>query len=125
MKRKKILSALVVAHNEEKKLFSCLEKLSLADEIIVVLDKTDDRSIHIAKKFKTKIFQGSWDMEGDRRNYGLSKCRGDWILEVDADEHVSPQLFDEIKNVIQISKPGYFLIPFDNYVGKKRIRYGR
>ena len=124
MKRKKILSALVVAHNEEKKLFSCLEKLLLADEIIVVLDKTNDDSKNIAKKFNSKIFHGSWDMEGDRRNFGLSKCKGEWILEVDADEHVSPKLFDEIRNVIQTSQPGYFLIPFDNYIGRKRIRYG-
>ncbi len=124
MKRKKILSALVIAHNEEKKLASCLEKLLLADEIVIILDKTDDNSKSIAKKFKAKIYEGSWIMEGKRRNFGLSKCKGDWILEVDADEHVTPNLFSEIRKAIKKCDPGYFLIPFDNYIGKKRIRYG-
>ena len=124
MKRKKTLSALVIAHNEEKKLESCLKNLLMADELIVVLDKTSDNSKSIAKKFKCKIIEGSWDFEGVRRNYGLSKCKGDWILEIDADEHASDELIMEIKKVIQKSKNGYFLIPFDNYVGKKRIRYG-
>ncbi len=124
MKRKKILSALVVAHNEEKKLSSCLQKLLKADEIVVILDKTTDASINIAAKYTTKVFQGEWNMEGDRRNFGLGKCKGDWILEIDADEHVPEKLFKEIRQVIQNCKPGYFLIPFDNYVGKRRIRYG-
>ena len=49
------LSALIIAHNEEKKTYSCLSKLKLVDEIVVVLDKTNDKSKSIAKKF-TKIF---------------------------------------------------------------------
>ncbi len=124
MKNSIKLSALVVAHNEEEKLNSCLNKLSAADEIVVVLDKTNDNSKKIAKKYTKNIYEGSWELEGKRRNFGLKKCKGDWILEVDADEHISKELFLEIKKRIKYAEPGFFLIPFDNYIGKKRIRHG-
>ena len=122
---KKKLSALVIARNEEKKLKSCLERLLFADEIIVVLDRTKDNSKAVIGQFKkAKIVEGSWEIEGIRRNYGLSLCKGDWILEVDADEHISKELFLEIREKINNAKPGYFLIPFDNYIGKRKVKYG-
>ena len=68
------LSALVVAHNEEQRLDACLSKLTLSDEIVVVLDKTTDNSRNIAKKYTKKIYEGSWELEGKRRNFGLQKC---------------------------------------------------
>lgn len=124
MKNNQKISALVIAQNEEKKLDSCLKKLLYADELVVVLDRTTDRSKQIAKKYNARIFTGSWKIEADRRNFGLKKCLGDWILEVDSDEHVSKKLFLEIKKKIKNSQPGYFLIPFDNYIGKYKVRYG-
>ena len=114
------LSALIIAHNEEKNLPSCLNKLKSMDEIVIVLDKTNDNSKSISKKFTKKIYEGSWKLEGERRNFGLKKCTGDWILEVDADERVTSELLIEIKNKIVLADPGYFLIPFDNFVGKKK-----
>ena len=59
MKNNIKISALVVAHNEEIKLASCLKKLIYADEIVVVLDKTNDKSEIIAKKFRAKIYKGN------------------------------------------------------------------
>ena len=91
------LSALVVAHNEEKQLAQCLECLAFADELVVVLDKCTDGSDAIAALFTKNVIEGSWDIEGDRRNTGLDTCKGDWILEVDADERVKPQLPDQIR----------------------------
>ena len=124
MKKKIQLSALVIAHNEENRIKSCLEKLKLADEIVVVLDKNTDNSKKIIDSFNVKLAQGTWELEGERRNYGLSLCTGDWILEVDADEHVPKSLFLEIRKKINNAVPGYFLIPFDNYIGMQKVKYG-
>ena len=118
------LSALVVAHNEEHQLAQCLECLAFADELVVVLDKCTDGSDAIAALFTENLIEGSWDIEGDRRNTGLDTCTGDWILEVDADERVTPELADEIRGAIQSSHHDHYLIPFDNYVGKTLVRYG-
>jgi glycosyltransferase involved in cell wall biosynthesis len=119
------LSALVVAHNEEKHLPDCLQHLLFADEIVIILDKSTDHSLHIAKKYTDKVIEGSWNIEGDRRNLGIENCQGEWILEVDADERVSPALAEEIRQVISgATNCDYYNIPFDNYIGKRLVRYG-
>ncbi len=118
------LSALVVAHNEQAQLADCLERLAFADEIVVVLDDCSDRSAAIARRFTDKIVEGAWVIEGERRNLGIESCRGDWILEVDADERASAALGEEVRRVIADAEPGYFLVPFDNYIGDRLVRYG-
>lgn len=118
------LSALVVAHNEEDNLDACLSTLTFADEIVVVLDKCTDGSKAIAAKFTDQLIEGSWDIEGPRRHAGIDACTGDWILEVDADERVTPELAAEIRSAIQDAPFGHFLIPYDNYVGERLVRYG-
>ncbi len=118
------LSALVVVHNEEAQLAECLDTVRFADEIVVVLDKCSDRSKAIASAYTTHLFEGSWDIEGERRNFGIGKCSGDWILEVDADERVPSGLAREIRETIKGAADGYFLIPYDNYIGKRLVRFG-
>jgi len=118
------LSALVVAHDEAAQLDQCLAPLAFADELVVVLDRCTDASRDIALRHGARLVEGAWPLEGDRRNTGLQACSGDWILEVDADERVPPALGPEIRNAIADAEPGYFLIPFDNYVGGRLVRYG-
>jgi glycosyltransferase involved in cell wall biosynthesis len=113
-----------VAHNEEKKLEDCLRSLNFVDEIVVVLDKCSDKSKEIALKFTDKIIEGSWDIEGARRNVALIAASCDWILEIDADERITRELADEIKCEIKTSEPCGFHIPINNYVGKKFVKYG-
>ena len=96
MKNNIKISALVVAHNEENKLASCLKKLVHADELVVVLDKTNDKSEIIAKDL-AKVFKGSWNIEANRRNFGIKKCLGDWILEIDADEHAPSNYLQKLE----------------------------
>lgn len=118
------VSALVVAHNEEARLEECLKRLAFAGEIVVVLDRSTDRSEEIARKFTDRILKGAWEIEGDRRNAGIEFCRGPWILEVDADEHVGEALAREIAAVAQDSAHDIHEIPVDNYIGDRLVRYG-
>lgn len=118
------LSALVVARNEESRLAACLERLRFADELVVVLDRSTDRSAEIAQEFGARVIEGGWEREGDRRNLGIKECRSDWIVEVDADEHVSPDLAAEIRRTIEQSKADWHQIPVDNYIGARRVRHG-
>ena len=120
----KLLSALVIAHNEEHNLADCLRALKFADEIIVVLDKCSDNSKQIAQSYADKIIEGSWHIEGARRNVGLLNCNSKWILEIDADERVSKDLANEILTAIKLSKPCRFTVPIANYVGQRHIKYG-
>ena len=119
-----LLSALVVAQNEEAQLAACLSCLAFADEIVVVLDRCEDRSRDIARRFTDRILDGAWEREGPRRNAGIAACRGEWVLEIDADERVGPELAAEIRATIAVSTADWHLLPVDNYIGDHRVRYG-
>jgi glycosyltransferase involved in cell wall biosynthesis len=118
------LSALVVAHNEERILEECLKRLMFADELVVVLDKCTDRSSAIAQKYTENIIEGNWEIEGERRNIGIDNCRGEWILEADADEWITESLAVEIRETIDKSEYDLHDIPVKNYIGDHYVKYG-
>ena len=116
-----MISAVIIAKNEEKDILDCLRSLSWCDEVILVDDNSTDRTVDIAKKTKAKIF--SHALGGDfakQRNYGLEKAKGEWVLFIDADERVSPALWYEIMERTN---------SLDNYVGyyvkRKDIMWGK
>jgi glycosyltransferase involved in cell wall biosynthesis len=118
------LSALVVARNEEARLAACLATLRCADETVVVLDRTTDASARIPAEAGARVIEGAWPLEGERRNAGLDACTSDWVLEVDADEHVPPALAAEIRTVIATSAYAWHEIPLDNSIGDRLVRHG-
>jgi glycosyltransferase involved in cell wall biosynthesis len=122
------LSAVVVAHNEEAQLADCLATLGFADEIIVLLDRCTDCSRELAGRFTerhaVRIIEGAWPREAARRNAAVAACGGDWIVEVDADERVSPALAAEIRAVMARSAAAWHLVPVDNYIGERLVRWG-
>ena len=118
------LSALVVARDEESQLADCLAGLGFAGEIVVVLDRCRDGSAEIARRFTDRLVEGAWEREGSRRQAGIAACHGQWILEIDADERVTPALAGEIVRVVAGSTCAWHLIPVDNYIGARLVRYG-
>ena len=63
------ISALIVARNEEKKIEECLSSLNFVDEIVVILDRSTDKTFKICKKFSNKIFTGKWTCEGEKKKF--------------------------------------------------------
>lgn len=118
------ISAVIVAHNEEKKIEDCLKSLNFADEIVVVLDKCNDGTKEIVQKYTDKIVEGSWNIEGARRNVAINSASGDWILEIDADERISKELSEEILQITKNSQPCAFIAPIANYIGTRYVKYG-
>lgn len=118
------ISALIIARNEQDKIERTLKSLEFADEIVIVLDRSEDETKKISRKYTNKIFSGSWNLEGDRRNFGINKCSSEWIIEIDADEIVSEELCKEIKDKIKQDKFDFFYIPIRNYVGQRVIEFG-
>jgi glycosyltransferase involved in cell wall biosynthesis len=119
-----LISAVVVVHNEEAQLAECLETVKFVDKLVVVLDRCTDRSKEIAGLFNARVIEGAWEREGPRRHAGIDACNGTWVLEVDADERVPPDLADEIRRVAEHSPASWHLIPVDNYIGERLVRYG-
>lgn len=118
------LSALIVARNEEQRLPACLASVAFADEVVVVLDRSTDGSADLARAAGARVLEGAWELEGARRNAGIAACTGDWVLEVDADERVSPDLAVAVRRVMGESGFAWHQVMVDNYVGDRLIRFG-
>ena len=118
------LSAVILAKNEEENLPGCLELVrKLADEIILIDDCSSDKTVEIAKKAKVEVFQRRLDDFSSQRNFALEKVKTPWVLFIDPDEEVSPELAQEIKKVIQNKKFDGFQIPRKNIIFGKWIKH--
>ncbi len=125
MEAKVPLSVVIIARNEEKRIADCLESVKWADEIIVVDDMSADKTVEITRKYTDRVFQRKMDIEGVHRNYAYSLAKNEWILSLDADEKVSPELRDEIARVIsERAECGVFAVPLRNYIGDYWVRWG-
>jgi glycosyltransferase involved in cell wall biosynthesis len=119
------LSALICAHNEEQRLPACLAALSFCDEIVVVADRCSDGTEAVARQYGAKVVPGIFPIEGPRKHAGIARCTGDWILELDADEGVTPAFAKEIRETIaRADAADWYQIPVDNYVGDQLVRNG-
>jgi glycosyltransferase involved in cell wall biosynthesis len=120
-----MLSITVITLNEEKKLRQCLESAAFAEEIIVLDSGSKDRTLAIAREFTEKVFQIPWQGYARQKNLAQDKAQGPWILNIDADERVTPELREEILTVIQKNPPcAGFKIPRKNFFCGKWIRHG-
>jgi glycosyltransferase involved in cell wall biosynthesis len=120
------VSAVISAFNEEKNIERCLKSLSFANELVVVDNNSSDGTLEIAKKYTAKVFsQKNNPAKIDlQKNFGFEKATGDWILSIDADEEVSKELAEEIKEVIKKKDAvnGYW-IPRKNIIFGKFIEH--
>ncbi len=91
------LSACVIARNEQQRLPDCLRSLRFCDEIVVVDSGSRDRTVEIAHEHGARVVEQPWLGFGAQRNVAIDHAHGDWILEVDADERVTPALREEIE----------------------------
>ena len=120
------LSVVIITKNEEKRLEDCIQSVSWAQDILVLDDFSADRTSEIAQKYHARFIQRKMDNEGRHRNFGYGLAKEQWVLSLDADERVSPQLADELKNLLkQETLPGNgYMIPRKNYIGRFWVRHG-
>ncbi len=120
-------SAVILTRNEEKNILDCIECVKMADEIIIVDDYSNDRTIEVIESLKLeniRIQQRHLDLDfASQRNFGLSKAKNEWVLFIDADERVSASLLNEIKSLSEDKYNGYFIQRRDVIWGKE-LNYG-
>lgn len=110
------ISVIIITKNEEINIEDCLRSVQWADEIIIVDSGSNDKTIEIARIYTNKIFLREWEGYSKQKQYALSLAENEWVLSLDADERISPELQDEIKkgldtkfNGFKISRKNYFL----------------
>lgn len=110
------LSVTIVAGAEEQNIKDCLESVKWADEIIVVSDSSKDHTIDIAREYTQKVISKKWEGYATQKQFALQKASNPWVLSLDADERVSPELKEEICQVLK-NDQGYngYYIPRKNF----------
>lgn len=101
----KKLSVALAVRNEESNIRRCLDSVKdIADEIVVIDEYSTDKTVEIAKEYGARVFEEPHhDIFHITKQKAIEKCSGDWILQLDADEVVTPELGREIKEVIEMS----------------------
>ena len=94
------ISAVIITFNEEDRLPDALDSLQgIVDEIIVVDSYSTDRTLEIARQARATFYQNRFEDYGQQKNIAMQKASHDWILNLDADERVSPELKRSIGNL--------------------------
>lgn len=94
------LSAVIISKNSQDLIGDCIKSLSFCDEVIVIDSISSDRTTDIAKELGAKVVEFAGDNFSEMRNFGLRSAGGEWILYVDTDERISPELGHNIKSAI-------------------------
>jgi glycosyltransferase involved in cell wall biosynthesis len=122
---RRTLSIAMIAMNEEANLPRTLVSVKWADEIVVVDSGSKDRTIEIAHSFGAKTSYHLFEGHGEQKNVALDRCTSDWILLLDADEVLTPELQGEIRTLLD-GEPRYgaYWIPRLNLYFGRWVRHG-
>jgi (heptosyl)LPS beta-1,4-glucosyltransferase len=112
------LAVVVITYNESEHIQACLESLAFADERLVFDSFSTDNTVSIAQKMGVPVLQRKFDNFANQRNAALEALQGkaDWVLFVDADERVTPELAQEVVEVIVLPTYAGWHIPRHNYL---------
>jgi len=122
-----MLSVAIITFNEEANIARTLRSIAeIADEIIIVDSGSIDRTLELAREFgaKVKIYSEQWKGFAAQKNSAIEKCTGDFILSLDADEEVTPELASEILRELNEKPKVAYWIPRRNLFLGRWIRHG-
>lgn len=121
-----MISSIVITYNEEENIRECLKSLEWTDEIIVVDSNSSDKTAEIATELKANVISAKKLTFGAKKNLGIDAAKGPWILWIDADERVTPELRSEIQQIVKnkpaaeafdINRKSFFITKFIKHSG--------
>ena len=117
------LTAIVPVGNEAHNIREVLESVSFADEIMVVDSFSSDDTVAIAREYTDFIVQREYLYSSSQKNWAIPQATHNWILLVDADERVTPELRDEIQSILRSETPpnvvAYWIYRMNHFMGKR------
>src|SRR3989338_4529636 len=125
MEDKVPLSVVILTKNEAGRIRDCIESVRWADEVLIIDDESSDETVSIAESLAARVLRRKMDIEGRHRNWAYAQTKHEWVLSLDADERVMPELAEEIRGVVGNSAAyETYAIPRRNYIGDRWIRHG-
>jgi glycosyltransferase involved in cell wall biosynthesis len=118
------ISVAIITHNEERNIRDCLESVKWAGEIVVVDNGSTDGTLKICQEYRARVYQEGWKGYSAQKNSAIEKTANEWVLSLDADERIGPELRQEIENALQGEPPvdGYWIARKNHFLGRW-IRY--
>jgi glycosyltransferase involved in cell wall biosynthesis len=115
-----LLSVAIITKNEEANLPRTLASVQFADEIIVLDSGSTDRTVEIAEAYNATVVQEDWHGFAATKNSAIARCTGIWILSLDADEELSPELQRQIALLLRSNPPAdaYYLRRRNLFLGR-------
>ena len=119
------ISVAIITLNEERNIADAIASVEWADEILVVDSGSEDRTREIAESLGARVIVNEWPGFSDQKQFATDAASNDWILSLDADERVSPELKNELFEIAANSSPGHgYRIPRLSYYMGRPIRHG-
>ncbi len=119
------LSVVILAKNESGRIRDCIQSVRWAQEVLVIDDESTDDTAEVAESLGARVLRRAMDIEGRHRNWAHAQATHEWVLSLDADERVTPELAEEIQDLLRRESPfNLYAIPRRNYVGTRWVRYG-
>lgn len=114
------LTVTIITRNEAANIAAALETAAWADEIVVVDAHSTDETVSIARRFTSRVGVRDWNGYVDQKNHAAGLAANDWILSIDADERVTPELASEIRALLALEPParGYRVPRVSFYLGR-------
>lgn len=119
------ISAFVVCFNEEENIAECLESMSFCDEVLVIDSFSTDNTVSIAESLGARVIQRKWPGYREQKSFGLSQVKNEWVLNLDADERVSPELANSIQRVMSRQMEGLDSDVNGYFINRVVFHFGR
>jgi len=116
------LAVIILTYNEAEHIAACIDSARFADTIIVFDSFSTDSTVDLAKRAGVTVIQNKFENYAAQRNAALQAAQSEWVLFVDADERVTPELADEVREKINLTGYSGFRIPRHNTIFGKRTR---
>ena len=100
-----LLSVAIITLNEQANLARTLASVQFAEDIVIVDSGSTDRTLEIARDFKARLFSEPWQGFASQKNFAIGQCRGTWVLSLDADEELSPELQTQLRTLLPSNPP--------------------
>jgi glycosyltransferase involved in cell wall biosynthesis len=118
------LSVVLVVQNVAAVLPSCLESVPFADEILIVDSGSSDGTLECAARYGARVMQRDWMGFGRQKQFAVAQARNDWVLCLDADERVSPELARDIVAALEAPVAPVYRMPRRNRFLGRWLRHG-